>query len=1094
VYVFSDTAGNFSYYINRSLANSISVSQPIDVLGVSNGYIPPGEQTKSILSDTTTVSVVFSLATSFVEGYVRDQTGAPILGANVYANGNGFSTRTRTDTNGYYKVGVSAGTCYLEAGPPASSDYLTAYPTYQLLTVPASATVQRDMRLVHSNSTITGKVTLDGQGVAGVPIWASSDSLSNFVISTGDGTYAMPVYKSPAATLLYTVSAYVENGFYISVPNRSNMLPGAFGVDFTIVRIAGGIQGRITDQNTGMPIANADVRASGNSYKSTVSNDSGYYRMSLPDGAYSLTIEAARYYEYYDWNVSVSGSMITRNVSLQKSGSISGTAQDKDGNPIPNASIYASSSDTLGYYSAYGYSDAEGKYVLSGLRTSRYKVQCSKYGYMTIWYDNVPDWQTAALVQVTDGFDTPNINFTLSRGGSLSGKATDKSGKATASVEIDVYDTTYSMRSYAMTNDSGYYVVSGLPSGKYFVAAYSSMYFGQWYDGADSYLKATPVSVTIEENTPNINFTLSAGSSFSGKVTTKAGTPIPNASIYVAAQSDTMFEIVGYASTNDSGFYMISRLKPGSTHYVYASAYGYSIRWYNNVASFNAATAIVLQDEETKSNVDFTLPVAASISGRIRDNAGHPILYAYINVLDSLGSYAGYGYPDTSGVYKVTNLSSGIHYYVYASAYGYSIRWYNNAASFNAATAIVLQDEEARTNIDFTLPPAGSISGWIRDGAGHPLLNAYVNVVDSMGSYVGYAYPDSQGTYRVANLSGGSYFATAYAYEYDQQWFDHKSSQQQADKIAVVDEKTTENINFTFIPPSTDTIVIRLSLAHIPDTLVFSRTGLPDYYVDYHWGVRMDIDGNRSTGPQGANGCEIELVAFHYKVPGEQEYKSTLVGGTFHVLIEWIGDVAYWRHTDVDIALDKNDRNTLVIRAPKRWPELSALTSSTKYYIHTFSQLDGKVGSDNTLLSSGFVPTTDPSGDVDIDYIDVLNVTPSIVASTVTSLDDFAQNTIPSSFYLKQNYPNPFNPSTKIMYGLPQDSRVSLKVYSILGQEVNTLVNDVQKASSYNTTWNGRDKNGMQVSSGVYFFRLFAQPMDGKGRPFVQVKKMLLMK
>jgi hypothetical protein len=101
---------------------------------------------------------------------------------------------------------------------------------------------------------------------------------------------------------------------------------------------------------------------------------------------------------------------------------------------------------------------------------------------------------------------------------------------------------------------------------------------------------------------------------------------------------------------------------------------------------------------------------------------------------------------------------------------------------------------------------------------------------------------------------------------------------------------------------------------------------------------------------------------------------------------------------------------------------------------------------------------------------------------------------IPTVYELHNNYPNPFNPSTTILYGLPQLSKVTLKVYSVLGQEMMTLVNEVQSPSYYRVVWNGTDKGGAQVSSGVYFFRIVAEPTDGKTQPFMQVKKMLLMK
>jgi hypothetical protein len=112
---------------------------------------------------------------------------------------------------------------------------------------------------------------------------------------------------------------------------------------------------------------------------------------------------------------------------------------------------------------------------------------------------------------------------------------------------------------------------------------------------------------------------------------------------------------------------------------------------------------------------------------------------------------------------------------------------------------------------------------------------------------------------------------------------------------------------------------------------------------------------------------------------------------------------------------------------------------------------------------------------------------------TVMGVND-ALAGIPTVYSLQNNYPNPFNPSTTIMYGLPQQSHVTVMIYSVLGQEVATLVNEVQAPSYYRAVWNGQDKKGGQVSSGVYFFRIVAQSTDGKAQPFVQVKKMMLMK
>ena len=94
---------------------------------------------------------------------------------------------------------------------------------------------------------------------------------------------------------------------------------------------------------------------------------------------------------------------------------------------------------------------------------------------------------------------------------------------------------------------------------------------------------------------------------------------------------------------------------------------------------------------------------------------------------------------------------------------------------------------------------------------------------------------------------------------------------------------------------------------------------------------------------------------------------------------------------------------------------------------------------------------------------------------------------IPSEFALGQNYPNPFNPITRLDYLLPRRSDVSIRVYNMLGQEIITLLRQEQPYGKYSVSWNGLDKYGKQVASGVYFTEL-------KSRNIRRVTKMLLLK
>jgi hypothetical protein len=89
---------------------------------------------------------------------------------------------------------------------------------------------------------------------------------------------------------------------------------------------------------------------------------------------------------------------------------------------------------------------------------------------------------------------------------------------------------------------------------------------------------------------------------------------------------------------------------------------------------------------------------------------------------------------------------------------------------------------------------------------------------------------------------------------------------------------------------------------------------------------------------------------------------------------------------------------------------------------------------------------------------------------------------IPAQYALKQNYPNPFNPVTSIAFDLPQETKVSIKVYDVLGREVASLVEKVMPAGSHAIQFDA----GI-LSSGVYFYQI-------KTKDFTAIKKMILLK
>ncbi len=116
----------------------------------------------------------------------------------------------------------------------------------------------------------------------------------------------------------------------------------------------------------------------------------------------------------------------------------------------------------------------------------------------------------------------------------------------------------------------------------------------------------------------------------------------------------------------------------------------------------------------------------------------------------------------------------------------------------------------------------------------------------------------------------------------------------------------------------------------------------------------------------------------------------------------------------------------------------------------------------------------------------------SDVSDQVFTIDNITgisgkQQSTENSFELLGNVPNPFNAGTKILYTIPEESRVQITLFSILGTRIRTLFDAIQDQGQHSVTWDGRDDNGRQVSSGVFFYRITVPKNTAVG-------KMLLLK
>jgi hypothetical protein len=171
--------------------------------------------------------------------------------------------------------------------------------------------------------------------------------------------------------------------------------------------------------------------------------------------------------------------------------------------------------------------------------------------------------------------------------------------------------------------------------------------------------------------------------------------------------------------------------------------------------------------------------------------------------------------------------------------------------------------------------------------------------------------------------------------------------------------------------------------------------------------------------------------------------------------------------------------------------------NSSLYYAYSMDA--GVTWSTNERLSPAFNPHVGwPQQDKMGDYFDMVsddegvhlawaatfNNEQDVYYGRISTITDVSEEqiSIPENFILSQNYPNPFNPSTVIRYSLPVNSLVSLKVYTMLGQEAATLVNEVKQAGMYETTF-----DGTRLPSGIYSYRIQATG-------FTQTKKLILLR
>ncbi len=555
-----------------------------------------------------------------------------------------------------------------------------------------------------------------------------------------------------------------------------------------------------------------------------------------------------------------------------------------------------------------------------------------------------------------------------------------------------------------------------------------------------------------------------------GTITDSLGNPIRH--VMVQLFQRTQNEPFEYSAITDSiGTYSVDKLDSG-TYFARAIPlrYDYLPQWYNGAQSRTDATPINVADNAT-TTVNFTLQARAAVlptftvQGMVTDSANAAISNAAVFFVSAGFALNSHG--------DISNL-----------------HWFDRG---DIQEMFEHHNEDSSRDHDFSL--------------------------EGNSRFVTKANVDASGKYS-ATLTQGSYIAFAVAPGYQRVFFNGQSDPLSANVIVV--NSDTAGINFVMAPNPP------LVLGQINGSVIDSTTGTgaaariiayrdrwthPDTIMAPHtFSTDADSTGNYSLADLPPGDYIVFAVplgnyvpsfystsgsTLHWKNATKVTVNGTTVAG-INIYVKplvnpALGYTSVYGQITVNInasaSLQKADVTAALsggvvyaLDANGNVAGYGFTTSTGSYTIVDLAPGTYTVSTEAPGYDSGSStasPTYDASG----------NPQPANASYSVNSLTLVGNNNglQPSGYALEQNYPNPFNPSTQIVFSIPQDQRVTIAVFNILGQKVATLLDRTLRAGTHVVTWAGKDDNGFTAPSGVYLYRISTAN-------FTAVKKMMLLK
>ena len=607
--------------------------------GLATGY---GSVSGTVLSS--------SLSPGSISGTVTDNTNAALVGVPVYVCPQPGSSwqcvPTLTDGSGKYVIsGLTPGVFTVTADGGSqffaekfynnTYDYMLAAP----VTVLSGSETPNINFSLEPGGKISGTVRDSGTSspLAGILIAACnivSSSQCGFAMTDNQGKYAVNI---PTGNYIITamdgMNAYAQE-FYNGVTDPASATPVSAivgvnkgGINFYLDLVQpGAISGTVTN-SAGAPIPNIQIAvqdANWNWYGGAQTNGSGNYTISgLPTRTdYKVRANGSSpYATQYKNNIAVNApNTTTVNFTLPLGGSIAGKVVDSTtGTGI--GGIWINVNDVSKGWNSWDWvgsatTNADGTYSIQGtIPEGSYIVQArddQNHIYVRQVYNGTIDEDMYTPVTVTSGVTTSNINFSLIKGGKVSGQVKDALGNPLQNMRVSARTTDNAYINDAVTDANGNYTITAVLPGNIVAACETkgSQFIPVYYPGVIYLEDAKRVAVVVDQVTPNIDFKLTQGAVLKGAVTVD-NAPANYGWVNLYSVTDGRWMMASASGGTDTdGIGQWTAVVPPGTYKLWAGADpkgAYAPIYYNGTYLFDNAMAVTAAGTETISDLNFSL-------------------------------------------------------------------------------------------------------------------------------------------------------------------------------------------------------------------------------------------------------------------------------------------------------------------------------------------------------------------------------------------------------------------------------------------------------------------------------------------------------